>query len=615
HAETDLMVRGIVPIKLVRTYYSGKGDFIGSFGVGSHLAGYNYRVQVARDANNRVILAPNTEIFLDTGNDSGIGFTNPDGGSVFVNDALLGTTGDTLTLNVDANGQLLNATLLNLEQEKLHFNAEGWLTASEDRNGNRLDFTRNNTGQLQSITEASTGRNIHFTYGLDGLITQAADSAGRTVSYAYSSNKELVSVTNPENQTLRYTWDASHRIVSKTDYNGVTKMTNEYGPTGAVVKQSQADGAVIEMQAYSTSLRKVIDPNGHVTTYLFNEQGLPVEMEDPLGNVTETRYSPTMFTQDTSGRFVETEDPLGRISRVELNERNLPTTVTDPLGRRTNFSNGSATKSYFYSGLNMLSDGASRFLHGAGIDEPLQMDNGAASLSYLQDHLGSSSQLLDALNGASQARYDYESYGLLEGDIANPQPANVFTYTGREDDGTGLYYYRARYYDPEIERFISADPLGFQSGDINLYRYVAGNPVNFADANGLEPVNVGGRNYEVPRYCEGFSGLAGWLCNVFMNGYGAHQDDQAGINGMRCQYSYNLSPDAQRACINQTVNPEINKGQALRSGTTLLGESGQFASGPIESVPSSIGARQLPISVPSWKPLPTSQNNKTRPCP
>ena len=52
-------------------------------------------------------------------------------------------------------------------------------------------------------------------------------------------------------------------------------------------------------------------------------------------------------------------------------------------------------------------------------------------------------------------------------------------------ESNGLYYMRARYYNPEIGRFISEDPLGFGGGDVNLFTYVMGNPVNFIDPLGL----------------------------------------------------------------------------------------------------------------------------------
>ena len=62
-------------------------------------------------------------------------------------------------------------------------------------------------------------------------------------------------------------------------------------------------------------------------------------------------------------------------------------------------------------------------------------------------------------------------------------------FTGREwDPGTGFYYYRARYYDPKLGRFISEDPIGFQGG-LNFYTYVLNNPTNFTDPSGLYGTN------------------------------------------------------------------------------------------------------------------------------
>lgn len=60
--------------------------------------------------------------------------------------------------------------------------------------------------------------------------------------------------------------------------------------------------------------------------------------------------------------------------------------------------------------------------------------------------------------------------------VSGAASANPLQYTGRESDGTGLYYYRARYYSPTFQRFISEDPLGFAGGDVNLYAYVGNSP-------------------------------------------------------------------------------------------------------------------------------------------
>lgn len=61
-----------------------------------------------------------------------------------------------------------------------------------------------------------------------------------------------------------------------------------------------------------------------------------------------------------------------------------------------------------------------------------------------------------------------------------------FRYTGREwDAASGLYHYRARTYDSSTGRFLQEDPIGFLSGDLNLYRYGLSNPITFSDALGL----------------------------------------------------------------------------------------------------------------------------------
>lgn len=76
-------------------------------------------------------------------------------------------------------------------------------------------------------------------------------------------------------------------------------------------------------------------------------------------------------------------------------------------------------------------------------------------------------------------------------DIESDQ--GVYEFTGRENDGTGLYYYRARYYSPTYQRFIAQDPIGFRGG-LNLYVYALNDPVDFGDPAGFcanQPQNPG----------------------------------------------------------------------------------------------------------------------------
>lgn len=81
-------------------------------------------------------------------------------------------------------------------------------------------------------------------------------------------------------------------------------------------------------------------------------------------------------------------------------------------------------------------------------------------------------------------RYD-DSYGTITERQRIVETNNPYCYTGRELDTDELYYYRARYYDPGAQCFISEDPIGFLSGDVNFYRYNRNDPLNFTDPLGL----------------------------------------------------------------------------------------------------------------------------------
>jgi len=78
----------------------------------------------------------------------------------------------------------------------------------------------------------------------------------------------------------------------------------------------------------------------------------------------------------------------------------------------------------------------------------------------------------------------YDPFGNVS--ISGEASDNPFQYTGRENDGTGLYYYRARYYSPELQRFISEDPGRLDNGEINFFVYTKNNPIKFKDPEGLQ---------------------------------------------------------------------------------------------------------------------------------
>jgi RHS repeat-associated protein len=122
------------------------------------------------------------------------------------------------------------------------------------------------------------------------------------------------------------------------------------------------------------------------------------------------------------------------------------------------------------------------YVYGLGLIAKITPQNQAYYYHY--DGLGSTIAITDS-TGSIVNQYAYDAHGKVisqtEG-ISNP-----FKYVGKYgvmDDGNGLLYMRARYYDPEMRRFINKDPIGFAGGDLNLYAYVGNNPANNADPKG-----------------------------------------------------------------------------------------------------------------------------------
>jgi RHS repeat-associated protein len=160
-------------------------------------------------------------------------------------------------------------------------------------------------------------------------------------------------------------------------------------------------------------------------------------------------------------------------------------------GRRTGRTvNGIAT-TYLYDGPNPLqekADGAvTATMTSAGTDGFQLRESGGATRRYLVDALGSTLGLVDG--SGTGAAYSYEPFGATT--VTGDDGGNPYRFTGREDDGTGLYFYRERYYSPTLQRFLSEDPIGF-AGGLNLHAYVANQPTVLTDPTGEKPNNPGG---------------------------------------------------------------------------------------------------------------------------
>jgi RHS repeat-associated protein len=281
-------------------------------------------------------------------------------------------------------------------------------------------------------------------YTLDsaGNRTAKADKlAGVTSNYTYDSIYELTQVLQGTTTTESYTYDP---VGNRTASLGVASYT-----TNTSNEMTVNSNASYTYDANGNTLTKVVGSN--TTSYAW-------DYENRLTQVTLPSSSGTV------------------------------TFKYDPFGRRIEKISPSATSIFLYDGDKLVETANSSggevasYAHGNDIDEPLAMDRSGTVDYYEADGIGSITSLT-ASNGSIAQSYTYDSFGNLSN--SSGSLTNYFRYTGREfDTETGLYYYRARYYDPSTGKFLSEDPLRGISGP-DFYVYVSDEPTAFADPLGL----------------------------------------------------------------------------------------------------------------------------------
>jgi RHS repeat-associated protein len=183
----------------------------------------------------------------------------------------------------------------------------------------------------------------------------------------------------------------------------------------------------------------------------------------------------------TTNYIWDAKDRLVGISRAGFSA----TFIYDALGRRLHKNINKLQTDYQYDGHDIIQEfsdnsvGAT-YVRTFKIDEPL-VRHSSSDEYFHADVLGSVLAITDQ-DGTIREAYTYEPFGnTTTGDASS----NSFQFTGRENDRTGLYYYRARYYSSTLQRFISEDPREFSGGDYNLYGYVRNAPLQHGDPFGL----------------------------------------------------------------------------------------------------------------------------------
>jgi RHS repeat-associated protein len=249
-------------------------------------------------------------------------------------------------------------------------------------------------------------------------------------------------------------------------------------------------------------------------TGTFARTGLPLAMNTTAYNANNqlTTWGTANLFYDLNGNMTSdgthsyTWDARNRLTQIDSGS--TASFSYDASGRRTSKTVLSTQTGFFYDGANAVQELSGSTptanLLGGGIDEVFQRTDSAGARSFLTDALGSTLALTDS-TGTTQTSYTFEPFGNTTS--TGSASTNSFAYTGRELDATGLYYYRARYYDQTNGRFLSEDPMRFGAG-INFFRYVKNNAASLADPYGLM-VQKCCRNTQVNWWVDFLSKLTG----------------------------------------------------------------------------------------------------------
>ncbi len=360
------------------------------------------------------------------------------------------------------------------------------------------------------IHELTPQGTVQYTYDALGRRTTMTANGQASVSYQYDAVSRLTQVAQGT-QAVGLAYDAAGRRTGLTYPNG-TRTSYGYDAASrltSLLHQGPAATAVIEALTYTydaagnrigfTRANQVATalPSAVQAAYdAANEQirlnsATPNLTYDANGNLTSQTGAngTTTYTWDGRNRLVAISGPGMSASFVY-----------DALGRRVSKTINRVRTDYQYDRQDIVAEldggaiGAS-YLRSVSIDEPF-IRQSVGNEYYHLDALGNTLRLTD-ITGAATTAYTYEAFGKATTTGASSNP---FQYTGRENDGTTeMYYYRARYYSPTMQRFISEDPLVCGSGvfplrsilknpqTINAFAYVNNSPLSLRDPLGLSP--------------------------------------------------------------------------------------------------------------------------------
>jgi len=384
--------------------------------------------------------------------------------------------------------------------------------------------TYDSLGRLTGSTNGA-GQATGYTYDLAGHLTSLAYPNGQTVTRTYDAAGHLTGITDWAGHTTTFTPDADGNTVTTAYGNGVTAAAafDRVGQLSAITDAGPGSTALASFTytrnpvgaAASATITGINQP-AETYSYTSRDQLSVVNTGtytyDAAGNTTAlasgatlsydaasqaTGYTvsgtTTAITYDTRGNRLTGPAPGGTTATYTWDQANRLTAANGTTysynadGIRTTRTPATGPAQHYAWDTRaevpvMLTDGTTNYLYDDAGNPIEQIDSTGAALYYQHDQYGSTRLLTDQ-TGAAAASYTYDANGNLTtktGTADTPLRWNGQT----QDTDTGLYYLRARYYDPATAQFLSVDPLAAITQAV--YTYASNNPLNRVDPTGLD---------------------------------------------------------------------------------------------------------------------------------